>query len=149
MKQKMIKTQVSILFIIAVVGFWPLPADADLVNINCNFTIERTGSGFTIHRDLDLQRRQTNEIIRGNDLVRAVRDFIRKTRDLLTNLKSRQADQIRGVELNRITNDNTKDIIRRNKAAQQMQKRLVRDQIRAVKARNRALNQRIRDLSRR
>lgn len=149
MKQKIIKTQVSIVFIIAVVGFWPLPADADLVNINYNFTIERTGSGFTVHRNLDLQRRQTNEIIRGRDLSRRVKALIQKTKDSFSLLKGRRSDQIRGAKLSQITNSNTKDIIRRNKIAQQTQKRLVKDQIRTVKTRNRALKQRIRDLSRR
>jgi len=148
MERDIIKTQISILLLILTVVFWHLPAYADLVSLNQKLTIQQTDSGLTIQQDLDLQRRQTDEIIRGNDLTRAVRDFVRKTKDLLTNLKSRQADQIRGAELNRITNSNTEDTIRRNKITQQMQKRSQRDKMQELKARNRDLQQRIRDLSR-
>jgi len=149
MGRRIIKIQISVLSLALTVIFWHLPAYADLASINQELTIQHTGSSLTIHRDMDLQRRQTDEIVRGHDLTRAVKDFVRKTKDLLMNLKSRQADRIRGTELNRITNDNTKDAIRRNKSAQQAQKRLIRDQVQTLKARNRDLNQRIRDLSRR
>ena len=148
MGQRIIKIQISVLSLALMVIFWHLPAYADLVSINQELTIQHTGSSLTIPRNLDLQGRQTDEIARGSDLMRAIKDFVRRTRDSLRDLKSRQSDQIRGIELNRVTNDNTKDTIRRNKITQQAQKRFQRDRMQALKARNRDLNQRIRDLSR-
>lgn len=149
MEWRIIRAQFTLLLLTAAVAVGSLPAYADLISLDQKLTIQQTDSSLTISRDLDLQQRQTDEITRGNDLTRAVSDFIRKTKELLAHLKSRQADQIRGTELNRITNDNTKDAIWRNRMVQQAQQRSQKDQMQTLKARNRDLNQRIRDLSRR
>ena len=149
MERKITKNQISILSLALTVVFWHLPVYADLAGINQELTIRHTGTGLTIHRDLNLKRGKTDDILRGSDLTRAVKDFIRKAKDRLTSSKIRQSDRIRGAELNRITNDNTKDAIRRNKIAQREQRRSQRDQIQLLKARNRNLKQRIRDMSRR
>ncbi|MCK5012633.1 MAG: hypothetical protein KAS66_02350 [Candidatus Omnitrophica bacterium] len=147
--KKIIKNRGSnILSLVLIMVFLHLPAHADILDFNLDFNITSTNGGFQIHRDLDLQRRQTNEIIRGSDLSGRVASFIQKTKDSLSILKGRRLDQIRGAKLNQITNDNTKDAARRNKAAQRAQRRFQRDQMLAVKARNRDLKQRIRDLSR-
>lgn len=145
----MIKIQISVLFFISVVACWHLPAHAELIDFNQDFTFERMDNGFILQRNLDLQRTQTNEIIRGRDLAQRVSSFIQKTRDSLSMFKNRQLNQRRGFELTRIADDNARDTIRRNKMIQQEQRRRQREQIQALKARNRDLNQRIRDLSRR
>ena len=149
MKRKIIKNQIRVLSLALMAVFWHLPAYADLASLNQKLTIRYASTGLTIHRDPDLQKMQADDIIRGNALTRAVKDFIRRAGDSLRTLKGRQSDRIRGIELNRITNYNTKDIIRRNKIAVREQKRFQRDRIQALKARNRDLKQRVRDLSRR
>ena len=145
MKIKKIHT---VLFALAIVSLHA-PAYAEIIDYKLGFNYEVLDGGLRINRDLDLQRRQTNEIIRGSDLSRRVAEFIRKTKESLFTLKKRQTDRARGVELNKITSDNTKDLIRRTKAMQRDQRRLQRDQKMAARARNRDLKQRIRDLSRR
>lgn len=143
------KKGMIILFLTAVAVFRHLPAHAEIDLFSQEIFIEQTNDALKIHRELDLRRRQANEITRGNDLARAVKNFIRRTKDALTALKFRQSDQIRGAELIRIVNDNAKDILRRNKFSQQLQRRLQKDRMRALKDRNRDLHQRIKDLSRR
>ena len=138
-----------ILFLALIMVSLHLPAHAEIVDYHLDFSVKPSNNGFEVRRSTDMQRRQTDEIIRGNDLARSVSALIQKTKDYFSILKGRQTDQLRGVELNRITNSNTKDIIRRNKINQQMQKRLIKDQMQSVKAKNRALKQRIRDMSRR
>lgn len=123
------------------------PAYAEILDFNLDFQIRPINNGVEIRRDLYLQRRQTNEIIRGQDLKVLTQRLINRVKDLSRGLKARQADQIRGAELTQITNRNVADTIRRNKVIQQMQQQ--RDRLRALKARNNVLKQRMRDLSRR
>jgi hypothetical protein len=129
--------------------FLSVPARAEILDFNLDFRVEPINGGVIIRRDLDLQRRQTNEIIRGNDLKSAVKELVLRVKDFLRGLKARRMDQIRGTELTQISNQNAADTIRRNKVIQQMRKQQQRDQIQALKARNAALKERIRDLSRR
>lgn len=130
-------------------ALWYSPVHADLVSINQELIIRYSGSNVSIDRNLDLQRRQNSEIVRGNDLSRAVRDLVAKVKNLLKGLNNRRSDQVRGAGLTRIANDNARNAALRNKMTQQIQRRQQKDRIRALNAKNRELNQRIRDLSRR
>lgn len=149
MNKLMDKYQIGILLVVAIIVAWQAPAHAQLWRINEELTIRFANDTLTIDRNLNRREQQRpNDILRDRDLLRAVKDFIDRIKHSASVLKARQTDQIRGIELNRITASNTKDMIQRNKAAQQSQKRLQKDRLRELRARNRDLTQRTRDLSR-
>jgi hypothetical protein len=149
MEKRMKKIQISVLSAILVVACGQMPVYAELIDFNRDISFERLDNGFILERNRDLQRTQTNEIIRGPDLYRKVKAFLQKTKDSVATFRIRRSNAIRGIELNQIANDNAKDLARRNKAALKEQRRLQRDKMMTARARNRDLKQRIRDLSRR
>ena len=144
-----IRGYVCILVLTAAVVMFQSPAYADLWRLNEQLTIRQNDNTVTINRNLQLKGRHIGKVVRGSDLSRAIKDLARKTKEALAALKWRRLDQARGAELNRITQSNTEDTIRRNKLTQAIQKSAQRAMIRDLKAKNRNLNQRIRDLSRR
>ncbi|MBN1870792.1 MAG: hypothetical protein JW847_09490 [Candidatus Omnitrophica bacterium] len=140
------------LFLIFLGALFTLPAYAEILDYNdynLNLRFEPINGGVQIYRGLYAQGTQSDEIIRGTDLKSKVSALIQRVKDSLSMLKFRRSDQIRGAELSRIASNNANDILRSSKLAQQLQKTQQKDKMAELRARNRDLNLRIRDLSRR
>ena len=149
MKRQKIRILILALFFSVIAVFCQAPAYAQLWVLNEQMTIRQNDNVITINRNLNSTERHVDEFIRGRDLSRAVRELTRKIKDMMAILKGRRLDQIRATEISRIAESNAKDIMRRNKMIQQIQNSSQRGLIQDLKMKNRDLNQRIRDLSRR
>ena len=141
------KNIIRVVFITAIIIVGQAPAYADIWRVNDELTIQFNKDMVLIERNVNRRENLSNSDLRGRDLMRAIKDFIAQIKYSASALKARQSDQVRGIELNRISASNTKDMIQRNKTAQESQKRLQEDRLQALRAQNRDLAQRTRDLS--
>lgn len=137
----------SVILIAILVLAWTRTADAQLWRVNEELTIRFANDAMLINRHAHGTERNATEILRGQDLMRSVRDFVDRIKQSLSMFNQRTSDSIRGMELNRITNSNTRDLIERNKTRLQTQRQLMEERSKALQDRTRDLVQRTRDLS--
>jgi len=149
MKKQKHYTFVLILVFSGLTVFCQAPAHAQLWRLNDQLTIRQNENTIIINRNLTSQNRHVNELMRGSDLSRAIRDMMFRIRDSIAILKGRRMDQFRANEISRISESNAQDTIRRNKMIHQIQKASQRALIRDLKSKSRDLNQRIKDQLRR
>ncbi len=146
---KINKSIIPVLLITAITFLWQSPAYAQLWRVNEAMTVRFAPGAMTINRSAHLQERQSNSVLRDHDLMRNIKNIIDNIRFSTRVLKERQLDRIRGSELSRLLMSNTKDLIERNKTAQQSQRQIHRDRMRTLRSQSRDLMQRVKDMSRR
>lgn len=113
---------------------------------NYDRTVERTEDSITRTTTLQVQRTQTNEILRRQDLWTAMRSSFNRVGDLMQTQMQRIRDRVLDRQNFTSPKDTSvKDIAERNRIQQEIARRRQQDLMQMSRERSQALQQQIRD----